>query len=295
MAAGTTTKTQLVASIPSIMKAFIDTKLIDLVKFAPLCDVDTSLQGNAGDTLEKPIYAYIGEADDMTDGTALNAEQLTSSKVSVSIKQTGKAVEITDQALETNQDNALAQAEKQLGLSIADKLDNDVAAALLAIDGTNGTILLDYSSEGTTAGVTASKLSKEVISEAAVKAWGEDALNGEAIYVMVAPMQYHDLRLDPAWETIKEGQAVMSGHVGTIWGYNIIVSNRIKEVTNGADQEYNNFLVRNGALEIALKRNTNVEADRDILKKSTIISADKMYGVYLKNVSKAVKLVTDAD
>lgn len=44
----------------------------------------------------------------------------------------------------------------------------------------------------------------------------------------------------------------------------------------------------NAALTIYLKRNVQLEGDRDILKKTTVISADEHYGVALSNESKVV-------
>lgn len=42
------------------------------------------------------------------------------------------------------------------------------------------------------------------------------------------------------------------------------------------------------AITIYMKRNVEVEADRDILKKTTVISADEHYTVSLSNESKVV-------
>ena len=42
------------------------------------------------------------------------------------------------------------------------------------------------------------------------------------------------------------------------------------------------------ALTIYMKRNVEVETDRDILAKTTVISADEHYGVALSNESKVV-------
>jgi hypothetical protein len=38
-------------------------------------------------------------------------------------------------------------------------------------------------------------------------------------------------------------------------------------------------------LKIALKKGVEVETDRDILKKTTVVSADKHYVVYVENAN----------
>ena len=54
------------------------------------------------------------------------------------------------------------------------------------------------------------------------------------------------------------------------------------------DQEADGAAEEESALTIYMKRNVEVEADRDILKKTTVISADEHYTVTLSNDSKVV-------
>ena len=54
------------------------------------------------------------------------------------------------------------------------------------------------------------------------------------------------------------------------------------------DPEADGVAEEDSALTIYMKRNVEVEADRDILKKTTVISADEHYTVTLSNDSKVV-------
>jgi hypothetical protein len=78
-----------------------------------------------------------------------------------------------------------------------------------------------------------------------------------------------------------DGQAIMSGEIGQIYGCRVVVSNKV--------QENEAFLVKAGAVEILMKRNVAVEADRDIVNKTNIFVADEHYAVYLRNPEKLVK------
>jgi hypothetical protein len=77
------------------------------------------------------------------------------------------------------------------------------------------------------------------------------------------------------------GQVIMNGEIGQIFGARVVVSNRVEP--NEA------FLVKAGAVEILMKRNVIVEADRDIKTKMNTFVADEHYVVYLRDESKIVK------
>ena len=49
-----------------------------------------------------------------------------------------------------------------------------------------------------------------------------------------------------------------------------------------------------GAHTLFLKKDTEVETDRDIVHKTTVVTADKYYAVYLSNAEKAVKVICKA-
>ena len=54
------------------------------------------------------------------------------------------------------------------------------------------------------------------------------------------------------------------------------------------------YIVKPGALRIFLKRGTVVEADRNILKFSTVMTASKHFVAYLYNASGAVRIAKKA-
>ena len=66
-----------------------------------------------------------------------------------------------------------------------------------------------------------------------------------------------------------------------IGGAQVVVSNRVAT---------NNYLVKRGGLGLVLKRDLMMESDRDIINKSTVITADKHYATYIADASKVVKI-----
>jgi N4-gp56 family major capsid protein len=260
---------------PQVIGSALEVKLADLIKFSPIARMGYDLQGTAGNTLTIPVYAYIGDATDVAEGEAIDTSLLSATTKTVTVKKAGKAVEITDEALLSAYGDPQDEAERQLGIALAQKIDNDVLAALETI----GT--------GMTYGDGTAYLDKDLLADALVK-FGEDI--DEPTFLFISPAQYASLRKDPDFVNIQQGQAVISGEVGQLLGVRIVVSNKIKPQSG----VYHNFLVRSGAVGIEMKREVMVEADRDILKKTNVISADVHYVAYLRDESKAVKIVAKA-
>lgn len=260
---------------PQVMADDINAKITDNLTFADLADIDSTLAGQAGDTLTLPRYAYIGDAIDVAEGDAIDTVALSATSVNVTVKKAAKGVSITDEAALSGYGDPIGEINNQLGAAIAQKVDADCKAALDGI-----TAAMTYDASGFIP-------STDVIAAALVK-FGEDIDGDKAL--LIAPAQLAQLRKDPSYMNASEVSAgmLMSGSVGMIWGCNIIVRNKIKPVGG----KYVNFIVKPGALRIFLKRDTNVEAERVAKNKRTDIYADKIYVAYLYDQSKAVKLIT---
>ena len=248
---------------PQVMGAFLDKKIIDMIKFAPLAVIGHDLQGQPGNTLTIPTWNYVGDAKDLAEGVEGDVEHLTATSTQVTVKKAVKNIGITDEARLSGYGDPMGQIEHQLAVSIASKVDNDVLASLK-------TASVEVQAKG---------FSKEVIVDALVK-FGEDV--EQTSYVLLNAVNYAILRKDPDFVHIANGQAVISGQVGTLYGCPIVVTNKLE------DTEV--YIVRVGALGIEIKREVNVEVERQVLKKQTIVSADRHYCTYLRDASKAVKV-----
>lgn len=256
---------------PEVMGAFIQRKLEAQFKFAPLAVVGHELQGRPGTTLTLPTWGYIGKAEDVVEGAAIPISKLGQTSTEVTIKKAGKGVEITDEAVLSGLGDPIGEAERQLAESVLDKLNADAHNVLMT-----GSV-----HEHTTA--QANTLDADDLADALVK-FKEDVHEGQVLFV--SPARYAQLRKNPAWVTVNQGEKFISGQVGEIMGCSVVVSNTM------ADDKA--LIVRAGALGLELKRDLMMETDRDIIHKTTIITVDKHYIVYLKDASKVIRITVNA-
>lgn len=255
---------------PEVMADIISAELPKKIKFAPLARIDDTLVGVPGNTITVPKYAYIGDAEDVAEGVAIGTVVLSASTTQATVKKAGKGVEITDESALSGYGDPVGEAESQLLKSIAAKVDNDCVTAL-------GTATLTHDG-------SASLISYAAVVDAIDKFGEED---DEAKVLFIHPNQKSTIRKDPEF-IANVPNAFMSGVIGEIAGCQVVAS---AKVPVGATT-YDNFIVKAGALDIYLKRDVQVESDRDIQAKTTVITADEHYTVVLADDSKVVKLAT---
>lgn len=247
---------------PQVLADFLDVKMMDAIKFAPLCAVRTDLVGKPGDTLTLPKYAFIGLAEDVAEGADVPMAKLAANTVDVKVKKAGKGVQVTDEAVLSAYGDTVNEIGRQLLMSIAGKVDNDCAEAF----------------RKATLNVTAASFDKYVISDMIAK-FGEDL--EEDMTVLINPAHLATLRRDKDFVEVNDGMVIMNGEVGRLFGCRIVISNKVK--ANEA------FLVKAGAVKILMKRNVMVEADRNIVNKTNTYVVDEHYVAYLEDESKIVK------
>lgn len=300
---------------PEVLADFIDQKLVDNIRLAPLATVDNTLVGKPGDEITFPSFSYIGDAVDVPEGTDIPIAQLTASSTKVKVAKIGKAVEISDEAILSGAGDVVNEASKQILTAI----NSGVESALLR-DVNNRATLTDT--------IAAAADASDGIADALTK-FGED-IDGEKVLV-IPPAFYARLRKTKSWIPNTEigASAIIRGTVGMVHGCQVITSNRVKahdeynkttdtsvdasktyyELVNGvmtavvsptaadlgkyyektsvADSAY---IIKPGALRIVHKRNTLVEFDRDILAEMNYIKGSNIFAPYLYDAGKAIKI-----
>lgn len=275
---------------PEVMADMVSAKLPKKIKFSPIAKIDTTLVGRPGDTITVPKYAYIGDAEDVAEGVAMGTTVLTASTTQVKVKKAGKAVELTDESVLSGYGDPKGEATNQITMSIAAKVDNDCLEALY-------TAPLTYDGSASVIGYEGL-----VKADAVFESESDEVLN-KVVYIH--PLQEQTLRLDPNFmDKNKYGlELVMNGSIGKIAGMEVKKSKKVEKDGSGnwknpivimaaADpneaSEADETAEDATALTIYMKRKVEVETDRDILAKTTVISADEHYGVALSNESKVV-------
>lgn len=259
---------------PQVVGDLIRGKLTNKMVFMPITNVDFTLEGRAGNSITVPTYQFIGEAGVVAEGTDIPLTQLTETDDDATIVKLGKAVQITDEAALSAFGDPLGEAANQIALALDGGNDTQIYNILHAITGT----MLH-----TTAAAT---LAATDINNALVK-FGED-IDGVK-YLFVNPADYAILRNTNAWLPASElsADAMVKGVVGEIFGCRVIVSNKLTTANEC-------YIVKEGAFRTFLKRGVNVEFDRDILNKSTVIAGDLLAVNYLYNAAGAIRIVKHA-
>ncbi len=281
---------------PEVMGDMVSARIPKKLRVAPFAKVDDTLAGVPGDTITVPAYAYIGDAADVAEGEEVTIEKMTTSTRKATVKKAMKGISLTDEAVLSGYGNPVGEANTQLAMAIAAKIDNDCMDALqtatLSYDGSAGAISYNGIVE-------------------ALDLFEEEQGCDKVLFIH--PKQLTALRKDADFLSADKYQAglMLTGEVGMIAGCRIVPSKKVPLVEVGGtegDEEgepgtpgvecYACPIVKlEGdpetedevpALTIYRKREVNVETERKPKIRTTEITADEFYVAVLSNEAKVV-------
>lgn len=245
---------------PEVMADAIAAELENKIRFAPYARIDNTLVGIAGDTITRPRYAYIGPASDLTEGVPMDTSKLSMTTTTVTVKEAGKAVEVTETAILTNVDGTLTEANNQIGLSIADKLEIDYLASMAETE-------LTFNGTATTAA--------NVID--AIALFNDEDV--EDYILFINPTDYTAL-----YKEMVVGNTFLSqAQLAELLGLAAIV--RTRRVAEGTS-----YIQKQGAVEIVYKKRPEIKADDDILARTVVLAGNTFYVTNLYNEGGVIKL-----
>ena len=271
---------------PEVMAPMISAKIEKAIVATPFAKIDTTLVGKAGDTITVPKYQYIGDADDLAEGVNADKTQLTTAHADFKVKKAVKQVELSDEVVLSGYGNPVGETNSQLAKAIASKVDNDVMDALKGAQ-------LGYT--GAATGISYD----EVVN--AIDVLREEE-NVEKV-MFIHPAQVTQLRKDANFISNDKypNNVIMKGEIGMIANCRIVPT---KKAVNDAKTLFLNPIVElkpesqtgeeSAAITIFLKRDTNVETQRELNNYTTLIGADKHYVAALTDESKVVVAKFDA-
>lgn len=276
MATGTTTTADLI--VPEVWADAVGPTILGKAVWATLALTDTTLTGQPGNRVNMPKWKYIGDADELTEGVAMDTTKMEMVDSWATIKEAGKAVELTDNATLEALGNPDSQARTQLALSVARKIDTDLRAAAL-YEHTNAG---EDDDEATTAPLKLADANLPMSWNRftrAIALLGDEYDPSELAGVVITSTQHAQLLNDPKFissESFGADAVLMRGQVGRIGTVPILVSDR--GIAANATRHLA-IIVKRGALSLKYKRQPIVETDRDILKRTNIITTNVHYGV----------------
>ena len=242
---------------PEVMGDMVSARIPKKLRVAPFAKIDDTLAGVPGDTITVPAYTYIGDASDVAEGGEVAIEKMTTS--------TRKPV---------------GEANTQLALAIAAKIDSDCMDALQ-------TASLIY--DGSKAAISYNAIVD------AVDLFEEEMGCSDKV-LFIHPKQVTQLRKNPDFLSAdKYTPGVgLTGEIGMIAGCRLVPSKKVP-LADGvyacpivkleADPEVDDEIP---ALTIYRKREVNIETERKPKTRTTEITADEFYVAVLSNEAKVV-------
>mgnify|MGYP004509270857 FL=1 len=241
---------------PEVMGDMLDAKIEAQLKLTPYAKVDTTLQGVPGDTKTVPSWNYIGDAEDVAEGEEVDTTKMTSSKETFTIKKAMKSVSITQESINSGLGNPVGQAEKQLAMSIAGKVDNDVLEQAYKAKMTSG--------DGT------AQISYSGLVDASTKF--EDENDGIEKVLFIHPAQEGTLLKDSNFISADkyEPGVMINGAIGKVAGCQVKKSKKVRLVT---------FVKDNSAGTVEISSSNLAEYQAKVDPTVTLAIGDKVKAV----------------
>lgn len=228
-----------------------------------LMTVDNSLTQTAGMTKTINLYTYDGAAEELEAGEAnSNKGSISYTSVDYKVKRVQQTFEYTDEDFYKDPsivDNMLKGANQVMVNKMTSDFVGECVKASLAQPLTGA---LSY--DGVVDGISKLNLEDET-----------------KIFILIPLSWKADLRKDDDYKTARMGEVVYTGQVGTLSGIPVVAT---KALTDAA------YVMTNEAVKLFMKKDVEVEQDRDIETKTNTVVLTTYYVCALEDATKICKL-----
>lgn len=249
----------------------IEAKAKDLLTTAlntrSLMTIDNSLTANAGMTKTINVYTYSGEAEELAAGvgnTAAKRGSITYTGTDYTVKMVQQAFDYLDEDFmkdNTIVDNMLKGANQVMVNKMTADFITECGKATL-----NQTFAKNAA------------ISYDTIVDAISKLNLEDE---SGVYIVIPNAWKAALRKDADYKAARMGEVVYNGQVGTIAGIPVIAT---KALTTAA------YVMTNEAVKLFMKKDVEVEQDRDADKRKNSVYLRAAYICALVDATKICKV-----
>lgn len=244
----------------------IEAKATDLltttVNARSLMTVDTSLVEAEGMTKVVNVYSYTGKVEKLADGAK------NSTRGSVNFVPAEYKVQRAQQVFDyTDSDYMKDDSVVDIGIEGANALMANAMTADFYAEAAKAAVESEFDAFGY---------------EAIVDGISELNIEDESKLFVVIPNAWKaDLRKDPDYKNARMGEVVYAGQVGTVAGIPVIAT---KALTDEA------YVMTNEAIHLIMKKDVEVEQDRDVETKTNTIVLSAYYITALRNQNKICRL-----
>ena len=238
-----------------------------------------NIDAQPGVTIQVPKYPAVAAAD-LTEGTDMTSTTVSTSSVSITVGEVGAQVFLTDMAA-MGAGNPADELGTVLGNAIATKMDQD---AIALFDG------FSTSLGATTTELTAAYLFQAAATLRANKAPGRlvGVFHPYQVYALKANLT--NTFANPNGGDL-QNEAMRTGYVGTIAGIDIFES---ANITVDGSGDAKGCVFAPEAMAMAMKRDFNLEPERDASNRGFELNATAIYGVGELDDAYGVEMYFDA-
>lgn len=258
---------------PSVYASLVSEKFKGKVKILQLATDLGAIPEFAshGETISFPKWSLIGDVTEMEKGIALIPEELSQTQSTATVKQIGKAIRVYDSENLTAIGNQLDEGARQTSIVMARKIDSDLIKEMLSSD--------LKASVAKPKEITAAEIDN------ALQLYGDerdlDEFAGIVINSLLIP-SFMGMKefVDSVNTTVMANNGLIrNGLLGFFRGIPVYLSD--KGTYDNGKNETISFIIKKNAIGYKMKKNLQVELEREAKLKATDIVADMIYAVKL--------------